>query len=155
MCSPVPRFILLDPQRPVILFLAMPPPVLTTPRHQRPPETIPRPTLSASTIPPSKNLKGILEVPETVPSLLAAPAEPSKAPSGAKDWANHGNGDIPSSITLLTEWLSLGDHFLCFKFGAKGTRQAQAAKQCEDWLRARNCPSPLSAETIQKCCNNE
>ena len=71
------------------------------------------------------------------------------ATTGPRDWGNDASFGNPASLSLLIDWLGSGKNFEAFKFGVKGKRQAQVAKECEAWLRERGCRSPRTSKAIQ------
>ncbi len=52
-----------------------------------------------------------------------------EAVAGPRDWFNDATADLPSSLSLLIDWLGSGKNFEAFKFGMKGKRQFQVAKE--------------------------
>ncbi len=72
------------------------------------------------------------------------------ATTGPRDWGNDASFENSSSLSLLIDWLGSGKNFEAFKFGVKGKRQAQVAKECEAWLRERGCRSPRTPKAIQR-----
>jgi len=66
----------------------------------------------------------------------------SEAVAGPQDWFNDATADVPSSLSLLIDWLGSGNNFEAFKFGVKGKSQFRVATECEAWMRERHCPSP-------------